>query len=241
MIKKVLATFVTAAVVGAGGLAVASAATPGPSSSAPTSAATAAGHPKARLGLRKLGFETAAKTIGLSPADLLKAMKGGHTIAAVAADHHVAESTVVSAVETALDHAVQQAEANGKITGAQETKIEQGISKRVPKLVEAKPGALIRHRVVRGAVDVSAKTIGVTTDSLRQSLASGQSVADVANAHHVQPQTVVDALVKAGDTRVDALASHHRISSARAAKLKARLPQLAQRFVNRTRGSAQSS
>jgi hypothetical protein len=66
-------------------------------------------------------------------------------------------------------------------------------------------------------------------------------VADVANAHHVQPQTVVDALVKAGDTRVDALASHHRISSARAAKLKARLPQLAQRFVNRTRGSAQSS
>jgi hypothetical protein len=237
--KKILATLVTAAVVGACGLTVASAATPAPSTSAKTSASaqSATAHPKARLALRKLAFDTAAKTIGVSAADLLKAMKGGHSIADVAAEHHVSESSVVSAVETALDHAIEQAEANGHITSAQATKLEAGVAKRVPKVIDAKPGQLLRHRVEARAVAVSAKTIGVTPESLRQSRANGQSVADVANAHHVQPQTVVDALVKAGDTRIDALVSHHRISAERAARLKARLPQLAQRFVNHTGGS----
>jgi transposase-like protein len=237
--KKILATIVTAAVVGAGGLAVASAATPGPPTTAKssTSASAAAGHPKARLALRKLGFDTAAKTIGLSPADLLKAMKGGHSIADVAAEHHVSDSTVVNAVDAALDQAVQQAETNGRITSAQAAKIEQAVAKRVPKLVEAKPGHLVRRRVVHGAVDVSAKTIGVTPASLLQSMHNGQSVADIASAHGVQAQTVVNALVKAGDTRIDGLVAHHHLSATRAAKLKARLPQLAQRFVNHTRGS----
>lgn len=44
-------------------------------------------------------------------------------------------------------------------------------------------------------LSVAAKTIGVSDDDLRSALRSGQSVADVANAHGVDPQTVIDALV----------------------------------------------
>jgi transposase-like protein len=238
--KKILATVVTAAVVGAGGVAVASAASPAPTTPSTASAAAtkpATQHSGVRKQLRKLGFDTAAKTIGLSPADLLKAMKGGHSIADVAAAHHVSAATVESAVTSALDTAIQQAATNGRITDAQATKIEAVVAKRVPKLVEAKPGQIIRRAAVHGAVAVSAKAIGVTPDSLRQSLASGQSVAQVATAHDVAPQTVVTALVNAGNARIDKLVANHRLSTTRAARLKARLPQLAQRFVNRTGGA----
>ena len=238
--KKILATLVTAVVVGAGGLAVAGAASPSPSTSNPA-ATTAAKHPGVRAGLRKLGFETAAKTIGLEPLDLLAAMKGGHSIADVAQSHNVTEQTVVAAVVKALDARIQQAVDNHTITSDQGAKIDAAIAKRVPKVVEAKPRQLLRHRVTRGAIDVSAKTIGVTPDALRQAIASGQSVAAVATAHHVDPATVVSALVKAGDTRIDALVAHHHMRAERAAKLKARLPQLAQRFVDHTRDGSKAA
>jgi transposase-like protein len=236
--KKILATLVTAVVIGAGGVAVASAASPSSSTSKPSTSASpdaASKHPGVRAGLRKLGFETAAKTIGLSSKDLVAAMKGGHSIADVAQSHNVSESTVVDAVVKALDARIQQAVDNHTITSDQAAKIDAAIAKRVPKTVEAKPRQLLRHRVTRGAVDVAAKTIGVTPDTLRQAIAGGQSVAQVASAHNVEPSTVVSALVKAGDTRIDTLVAKHHMSSERAAKLKARLPQLAQRFVNHTR------
>jgi hypothetical protein len=93
---------------------------------------------------------------------------------------------------------------------------------------------------VSRAVDVSAKTIGITPEALRQAIAGGQSVAQVATAHHVDPSTVVSALVTAGNARIDTAVANHRLSADRAAKLKARLPQLAQRFVDHTGGEAKT-
>jgi len=44
-------------------------------------------------------------------------------------------------------------------------------------------------------LSVAASTIGVSEADLKTALQSGQSIADVANAHGVDPQTVIDALV----------------------------------------------
>jgi hypothetical protein len=44
-------------------------------------------------------------------------------------------------------------------------------------------------------LSVAASTIGVSESDLRTALQSGQSIADVANAHGVDPQAVIDALV----------------------------------------------
>ena len=57
-------------------------------------------------------------------------------------------------------------------------------------------------------LSVAASTIGVTDDALRSALQSGQSIADVANANGVDPQTVIDALVADAKSHLaDALAS----------------------------------
>jgi uncharacterized membrane protein len=87
----------------------------------------------------------------------------------------------------------------------------------------------LRHAVLK----VSADTIGVSVQDLRQGLRSGQSIADVAHSKNVDPQKVVDAIVKAGDTKIESLVTSGKITSERGQKLEARLPDLAQRVVNR--------
>jgi uncharacterized protein (DUF433 family) len=240
--KKILATLVTAVVIAAGGMAVASAAD-SPKASTPPSTTTAkpnAQAQKATLGtrIRKFAFATAAKTIGISPADLVKEMKGGHSIADVATAHHVDPQKVIDAIVSGADAKIQAAVSSGKISSAEGAKLQQLVATNAPKLVNATPKQLARHQLVADAINISAKTIGVTPQALRQALASGQSVAQVATAHNVSPTTVVNALVSAGNARIDQAVANHHLSADRAAKLKARLPKLAQRFVDATHDGA---
>lgn len=241
--KKILALLTAATLLGAGGLAVASATgSPAGSTSTPTTGSPAPGtgdakHGALRAELRKLAFKTAADAIGLSPTELLKAMHG-HSIADMARSHHVDVRKVVDAVVNAFKARIKQADARGRITSEQAAKLEEAVAGRVEKLVNATPEQLRRHRFVRPAMQVSAKTIGITLDELRKAIASGKSVSEVATAHHVDPTTVVNALVKAGEARIDKAVASHHLEPARAAKLKARLPQLAQGFVDFTRDSA---
>lgn len=229
--KKILAILVTAVVLGASGFAVASAASPGGKTSESPTAGDAA-KAKVRAGARKAAFKAAADAIGLSPADLLEAMKGNHSIADVATAHSVEVQKVIDAVVTALDARIQQALTDGKITNEQATKLTAAVAKRAPKLVKAKPKKIIRHKIVRASIDVAADTIGVTYAELRSAIRSGQSVSEVATAHHVGAATVVSALVTAGNARIDKAVANGRLDATRAARLKARLPQLAQRFVD---------
>lgn len=50
-------------------------------------------------------------------------------------------------------------------------------------------------RHLGAAVDTAASVIGVTADELKTALQNGESIADVATANGVDPQTVIDALV----------------------------------------------
>jgi hypothetical protein len=90
----------------------------------------------------------------------------------------------------------------------------------------------LRRGLRRAALRISADTIHVDVDELRADLRNGQSIAQVAQAKGVDPKTVVDALVTAADARIDALASSGRITAERAAKLKEKVPDVAQRVVN---------
>jgi ribosomal protein S20 len=91
----------------------------------------------------------------------------------------------------------------------------------------------LRRALRRGVLKVSAATIQIDVQELRADLRNGQSIAQVAQSKGVDPKTVVDAIVKAADAKIDALVQKGRISSERAAKVKARVPDLAERAVNR--------
>jgi hypothetical protein len=84
------------------------------------------------------------------------------------------------------------------------------------------------HRFGRQALELAAKTIGVKPADLLNEMRAGKSIADVATEHGVQPQTVVDALVKAADAKIDA----SNLTDAQKQKLEQRVPQAAAKFVN---------
>ncbi len=88
------------------------------------------------------------------------------------------------------------------------------------------------RRARRRAAAVIVKTIGIDRSTFRDELRSGKTIAEIATAHNVQPQTVIDALVTAVDKRVDRAVDNGRISTDRAAKIKERLATRITRVVN---------
>ena len=86
-------------------------------------------------------------------------------------------------------------------------------------------------RILEGAAQVAADTIGVTPKELRTAARAGRSVADVATANDVDPAAVEQAIVDAGTTKVDAAVAAGTITEQQGGFLKARLPEFANRFV----------
>lgn len=93
-----------------------------------------------------------------------------------------------------------------------------------------------RKAVARDTVRISATAIGVTPKVLVSSLRSGQSIAQVAQAQNVDVQTVMNALVQAGDTRVGRAVDSHRLTQAQGNTIEAALPQAVTKVVNHVYG-----
>ena len=89
-----------------------------------------------------------------------------------------------------------------------------------------------RRRVVRRAVVASAKTIGIKPLELAKELRAGKTIAEVATAHGVQPQTVIDALKTAATAKIEKAEGAGKITAERATKLEARLDKIVPKFVN---------
>ena len=105
-----------------------------------------------------------------------------------------------------------------------------------PKVVA--PVIRHRHRVARRVRarafvrKVVTDTIGIDAATLRADVRSGQTIAEIATAKGVAPQTVIDALVTAATTKLETAATNGRISSDRAHKIEAKLPARFTKLVN---------
>ncbi len=79
--------------------------------------------------------------------------------------------------------------------------------------------------VVRYAVRTSAATIGIPAPELAEALRSGQTVAQVAEAHGVEVSTVVDAVIAPGIDRINTAVTNGRITPEKGARLAELLTQ----------------
>lgn len=129
--------------------------------------------------------------------------------------------------------------AKGTITQAQADAVTSGVKAKAAAVRAERPGRPgrpgSRRYALRGTIEVSAKAIGVSTDDLKAALEDGTSIADVATSKNVDPQTVIDALVQASTTRIDAAVKDGKLTAERATALKAKLPDIAKRVVNASR------
>ena len=94
-----------------------------------------------------------------------------------------------------------------------------------------------RRAIAREVVQVSAKTIGIAPSTLVSALHAGQSIAQVAQAHGVDVQSVIGALVQAADTRVGQAVAGHKLTQAQGAKIEAALPAAFTKVVDHVHGA----
>lgn len=189
-------------------------------SSASDSAADHFGGPRDHRGE---GLAVAAKALGISEADLRTALEGGKSIAEVAKDQGVDLQTVIDALVADGTARLDEAKAN--------------LPDRITELVnrtgwgDHRPGGDHRgHRLM--GLEAAADAIGISAADLRTALEGGSSVADVAKAHNVDVQKVIDALVADATKHIDEAVASGRIDAARATEMKANLVERITARVN---------
>jgi transposase-like protein len=218
--KQIFASALVAGVLGTAGVSVAGAVGDAGSGTDSTVRATdeqAARHPRARAAL-----DTAAETIGIERADLVAAIRDGQTVAEVAQAHDVDPQAVVDAlVAAANEHATERAEQFVNDTGAG---LRDG---------QGHPGR--RARIAGAALDTAAETIGIERADLVAAIRDGQTVAEVAQAHNVDAQTVIDALVAKANEKIDEALANEHIDEGHADEMRANAAARADQFVNDTR------
>jgi uncharacterized protein (DUF433 family) len=237
--KKLIAAVTTAGLLIVGTAGVASAAD---SSTTTAPVAAAKGHnPALRAHRIKAALKLAASTIGIQPKDLAQQIKDGKSVADVAKAHNVDPQKVIDAVVNAADKKVDDAVTAGKLDSTKAATIKDRLPARVEKLVNGTlkgkhpvARAELRRKARRGGVAVAASTIGITPQALRDAVKGGQTVADVAKAHNVDPQKVIDALDAAAAKKIDAAVTSGKLDSTRAGQLKDRIDQRIETLVNNT-------
>jgi uncharacterized protein (DUF433 family) len=237
-LTTIIASATTAAVLATAGVAVAGAANTGSTSkpaAVATEMATKAGMRGVLHKFAKRGFVLAAKTIGITPKELAQEVKSGKTIAQVATEHGKNPQDVINAIVAAADKRIDD---STKLSADQKAKLEANVPAAVTKFVNStRLGAALRQnlraglpqRLGRGAAKIAATTIGITPKELAQEVKSGKTIAQVATEHGKNPQDVTNAIVAAGNQRIQAST---KLSADRKATLEAKLPTVVANFVN---------
>ena len=86
--------------------------------------------------------------------------------------------------------------------------------------------------ILGAGLDVVATTLGITPDEVRTALESGQTIADLAVSKGKTAQDVIDAVVAAATTKINAEVTAGHLTQTQADKLIANLTTIATDFVN---------
>ena len=186
-----------------------------------------------------------AKAIGISEADLLTALQGGQTVAAVAKAHNIDLQVVIDALvadgQAELDGAVKAGTLTQAQADAEKAELTQRATDQANGSFQGGPGDHGKgpgggHNEAVTDTSVVAKAIGISEADLTTALQGGQTVAAVAKAHNVDIQVVIDALVADGQSELDAAVKAGTITQAQADAEKA---ELTQRATDQANGSLQ--
>ena len=204
--RKAITAAAVATGLGVGTLAGAMFGTPAVSGALESSPAVVAHPGGPRGGHRGIGLETAAETIGLTVEELVDAMRDGQTVAEVAEANDVDPQAVVDALVAEANAHIDEAVAAGELTAEEGAERKAVAAERIATFVHeggpvGGPGGGPRGRFGHG-LETAAEAIGITVEELRTALEDGQTVAEVAEANDVDPQTVVDALVAEATERI---------------------------------------
>jgi polyhydroxyalkanoate synthesis regulator phasin len=152
-----------------------------------------------------------------------------------AAELGVQPSALGDALENALENRVDEAVEAGRLTEEQGAALKERIrSGAIPLIFGGfgHRGFGRRHFGHFGKLDAAATYLGLTEAELRERLANGDTLAEVAKAEGKSVDGLVQALVKAARKTIDDAVADGRLTQARANELKADLEERITDLVN---------
>jgi len=146
------------------------------------------------------------QAIGIPAADLRAALASGQTPAQLAQANGVDPQVVIDAIVQAGTARIDLRLARGEIDEGQAALRRATLPQRAADYVNnpIDPLQARNHLALSTAMARAARTIGVPTTSLREAMAQGQSIAEVATSNGVDPATVIDDLVAHSTERITA-------------------------------------
>ena len=197
------------------------------------------GGPNALLGVNLL--QDAATTIGISEQTLETDLQSGQTVAQAATANGTTAQAVINALVGDETTAIDNLASSGKITSAQETKLQANVTQMVTNFVNqtrpaTAPGAGSGGSGEQAALQAAATAIGVSVSDLQSDLAKGESIASVAAAQSpsVSTSAVVSAVTTAVDSQISSLKSSGKITAAQATTLTSEVSSRVTSWVNDT-------
>jgi hypothetical protein len=183
------------------------------------------GGPGMLKGFLQDGLSAAANYLGLSESDLRSKLTSGQSLADVAKaqkkDVTGLQDAIVAAAKADLDKAV----AAKQLTQSQADDALNALKARIGDLVNGQLRFGGRHAGFAGragfgiGLDAAAKYLGLTQAQLRQKLASGQSLADVAKAQNKDVSGLEAAITADAKSKLDKAVADKKLTAAQADKL----------------------
>ena len=170
-------------------------------------------------------FEAAATTLGLTPAQLKSEGKSIKEVArARSIDLQRVKDAMLAAGKATLEAAVQ----GGGVSQAQARNLEADLPKLMTKLVGAGRGAAEPGQSVEQAIwQAAAKTLeahGLDLAQVKQAMAGGKSITDIAQEKGIALQPVKEAMLSAGKAQLTMLVQQGKLSQAQADERQRGLP-----------------
>lgn len=175
----------------------------------------------------------AASTLHVSTSTLKSDLKSGQTMADIAKSQGVPVQTLETALVGDATQAINTAVSQNKLTAAEAATIKGRLQNRVDALVTQGPRRFHRpHRFVGGHVlhktllkDASS-ALGISPSTLRSDLASGKTLASIADAQPGNSAAKLEQTLTTDATQaVNGLVSQNKLTSAQATQLKSHLKQ----------------
>jgi polyhydroxyalkanoate synthesis regulator phasin len=158
---------------------------------------------------------------------------GSTTTTAPATSTPAKRQDVSTVIKDVLDNLVKA----GAITQAQADAVTKALQDALPKFEQGpgRRGGPFGRFGAGLALDAAAKVLGITADELRTELQSGKTIAEIAKAHGIDVQKVIDGLAADAKTKLDAAVKAGKLTQeqadARLKKMTDRLTKLVNQQV----------
>lgn len=189
----------------------------------------------------KAGREEIAKAIGIT-VEQLRQEWPGKSLVQVAQAHGVSREQLLQRLTAAATERIDKALAEKKITAEQaanlKARLPEFLARFVDRVHDRKPGQAhpTARKFLGNLVEEAAGAIGISAGQLKQEL-PGKSLAQVAQAHGVSRDTLVQRLTVVATQRIDKALAEKKLTAEQAANMKSHLPDALARSVDHVFGN----